>query len=452
MHPEGVKYSSTGDPKSELYYSMAHYYLRETDLCTMFTPRHFLLLRYITLGLLVWSVNTIAKTIDIDYHVSFLPEEKAAKVLIKIEDVSLVNAIDFNIKNSLCYGFSSSNPLKHKSGRLVWRPISGPATLTYLCAINNERKSQHDDKAYDALITPDWTIFRGDDIVPPAKVKFAKGASSKARLWFELPSGWTGVNTGWPPIIEDKAQKLGLTGFAIDNPERIFDRPTGWIIAGKLGTRRVKIDQPTVTRIAVSAPADSGFKQMDVLTFLQFTWPQLVKVCGKSPKKILVVGADSPMWRGGLSAGNSFYVHADRPLVSENGTSTFLHELFHMCSRISGKDKSDWIAEGLAEYYSVKILHKSGGAFKQRYDKTMSALRKWAKNAGPLQVERSAGATTARAAIYFATLDQQIQKETNSEHSLDDVVHRLMKIGKVDGDDLKAAVDAVAGISIELPN
>lgn len=417
----------------------------------MLNTRHLLLLKCLILGLMVWSFNTTAKTIDIDYHVSFLPEKKAAAVSIDIDDANLVKAIDFNVKNSLCYDFSSSEPLRQKNGRLVWTPTSGPATLSYLCSIDNERTSKNDAKAYDALITPSWTIFRGDDIVPPAKVRFAKGASSDARLWFELPSGWTGVNTGWPPILDKDMKRQGLTGFIVDNPERVFDRPTGWIIAGKLGTRRVKIDSPSVTRIAVSAPKGSRFKQMDVLTFLQFTWPQLVQVCGKSPEKILVVGGDSPMWRGGLSAGNSFYVHADRPLVSENGTSTFLHELFHMCSRISGKDKSDWIAEGLAEYYAVKILHKSGGSFQQRYDRTMAALGKWAERAGPLQVKRSAGATTAKATIYFAALDQQIQTKTKGKHSLDDVVHRLMEIGKVDGDDLKDAVDMVAGINIELP-
>ncbi len=405
----------------------------------------------ITFGTMSCASDAEAKNVDIDYYVSFLPERKIAAVSIKIEDVSYVREIDFNIENSLCYDFSSSDKLTNNNGRLVWTPKKDNAELTYYCTIDNERKTQHQGKAFDALITKDWTILRGDDIVPPAIVRFAKGASTSAHLWFELPSEWNGVNTGWPPVIDDNKKKQGYRGFVIDNPERIFDRPTGWIIAGKLGTRRVKIEAPDVTRIAVSAPVDARFKQMDVLTFLQFVWPEFVKVCGKSPDKLLVVGGDSPMWRGGLSAGNSFYVHADRPLVSENGTSTFIHELFHMCTRIRGKENGDWIAEGLAEYYSVKILHKSGGSFKQRYDKTMDELREWSKSAGNLQVKRSSGATTAKAALYFASLDQEIQSTTNGKYSLDDVVHSLMQIIEVNGNDLKTSVKEVSGLVIELP-
>ncbi|MEM0909366.1 MAG: hypothetical protein AAGJ37_00210 [Pseudomonadota bacterium] len=405
----------------------------------------------LSLGLLLCSFASEAKTIGVDYHVSFVPERKIAEVSIEIDDVSEINAINFNIEKSLCYDFTGTDEVTSENGRLIWAPKSHPAKLSYQCAINNERGSKNDAVAYDAFITRDWTIFRGDDIVPPAVVRFKKGASTEARLWFELPSGWNGVNTGWPPV-SDERKINGLTGFDIDNPERIFDRPTGWIIAGKLGTRRVKIDSPNVTRIAVSAPVGSRFKQMDVLTFLQFVWPEFTEVCGKSPEKLLVVGGDSPMWRGGLSAGNSFYVHADRPLVSENGTSTFLHELFHMCSRIRGKTNSDWIAEGLAEYYSVKILHKAGGSFQQRYERTLNGLEEWGSSAKSLNVERSAGAITAKAAMYFATLDEQIQTATKGKHSLDDVVHKLMKIIEVDGDDLKQATKEVAGFNIEFPD
>ena len=51
-----------------------------------------------------------------------------------------------------------------------------------------------------------------------------------------------------------------------------------------------------------------------------------------------VVGAADPMWRGGLSASNSLFLHADRPLISENGTSTLVHELTHVITRVRGAD------------------------------------------------------------------------------------------------------------------
>src|SRR5690606_26023869 len=104
-----------------------------------------------------------------------------------------------------------------------------------------------------------------------------------------------------------------------------------------------------------------GMRRMDVLTLLTFTWPELRAVFPRDPDKLLIVGAGDPMWRGGLSAGNSLYMHADRPLVSENGTSSLLHELVHVVGRIYGKERSDWISEGLAEYYAIELLRRAGG-------------------------------------------------------------------------------------------
>ena len=43
--------------------------------------------------------------------------------------------------------------------------------------------------------------------------------------------------------------------------------------------------------------------------------------------RLLIVSAGDPMWRGGLSGPSSMFLHSDRPLISENRTSTLLHEL-----------------------------------------------------------------------------------------------------------------------------
>ncbi len=100
---------------------------------------------------------------------------------------------------------------------------------------------------------------------------------------------------------------------------------------------------------------------MDILTLLTFVWPEVQSVFPRDPKKLLIVGAGDPMWRGGLSGPNSLYMHADRPLVSENGTSSLVHELVHVFSRISDADRSDWISEGLAEYYAIELMRRAGG-------------------------------------------------------------------------------------------
>ncbi|HCP55752.1 MAG TPA: hypothetical protein DIU04_13580, partial [Pseudomonas sp.] len=113
--------------------------------------------------------------------------------------------------------------------------------------------------------------------------------------------------------------------------------------------------------VTVAAPKDEGMHRMDVLTLLTFIWPEMQSVFPRDPAKLLIVGAGDPMWRGGLSASNSYFMHADRPLVSENGTSSLVHELVHVFSRINDADKSDWISEGLAEYYAIELMRRAGG-------------------------------------------------------------------------------------------
>src|SRR3546814_10217934 len=83
------------------------------------------------------------------------------------------------------------------------------------------------------------------------------------------------------------------------------------------------------------------------------------------------------MWRGGLSGPNSLYMHADRPIVSENGTSSLVHELVHVFSRIKDSDRSDWITEGLAEYYAIELVRRAGGMSEDRYQAVREHLTKW---------------------------------------------------------------------------
>ena len=77
--------------------------------------------------------------------------------------------------------------------------------------------------------------------------------------------------------------------------------------------------------------------------------------------KLLIVGAADPMWRGSLAAHDSIYLHSGRPLVNESGSSPLVRELVHVFGRISGRQHSDWIGEGLAEYYAIELVRRAGG-------------------------------------------------------------------------------------------
>jgi predicted metalloprotease with PDZ domain len=174
--------------------------------------------------------------------------------------------------------------------------------------------------------------------------------------------------------------------------------------------------------------------------------PTLQSAFGQMPPKILLVGAGEPMWRGALSAPNSIFLHADRPLVSENGTSTLVHELVHVITRIRGRaPEDDWIAEGLAVFYAIVLMHRAGGLTDARRAIVRESLRRWSAPVKTLRTRGSKGPTTARAALWFETLDAEIRKASGGKRSLDEVVQELMQPREVGLAELRASAQKAAG-------
>ena len=152
------------------------------------------------------------------------------------------------------------------------------------------------------------------------------------------------------------------------------------------------------------------------------------------------------MWRGGLSAPRSLYVHADRPLISENATSTLLHEVMHLSLALSAGDGYDWIVEGLAEYYSLELLNRSGSISDSRYALARADLADWATRATTLCRQSSTGATTALAVGILSALDREIRDLSDGNASLDDLVRELTALGPEIGlADLTDIAERIAG-------
>lgn len=189
---------------------------------------------------------------------------------------------------------------------------------------------------------------------------------------------------------------------------------------------------------------------MDVLTLLTFIWPHAQQVFPRDPAKLLIVGAGDPMWRGGLSASNSYYMHSDRPLVSENGTSSLVHELVHVFSRIRDTDRSDWISEGIAEYYAIELMRRAGGLSEDRYHKVRAQLKRWSKDVKSLRGENSSGPMTARAVLLLQDLDKEIRQVSEGRHSLDDLTRALMRLEKASTDDVLAISESLLGAPSEV--
>ncbi|MDH4656449.1 hypothetical protein SA496_06815 [Pseudomonas sp. JS3066] len=382
----------------------------------------------LTLSAPLWA----AKKVDLDYQVRFLPESDQAEVSLVLEKGDGVRGLRFDLGDKGYYSdFKASGDWSQEDpGHGTWIPGKGKASLSYKVRISHPRG----DGRFDARMTPDWALLRGDDLVPAARLDLADGVDLVARLQFDLPKDWESVETGWP--------RIGKNRFRIDNPERMLDRPTGWILAGKLGSRRATLGNTDVT---VSAPVGEGMRRMDILTMLTFVWPHAQEVFPREPGKLLIVGANDPMWRGGLSAPNSLFMHSARPLVSENGTSSLVHELVHVLSRISDTDRSDWISEGVAEYYAIELMRRAGGLGDDRYEAIRKQLRQWSKKVDSLRGEHASGPVTARAVLLLQDLDKEIRLRTDGQRSMDDVARGLMRLDKASTKDFIEISENIMG-------
>lgn len=399
------------------------------------------LLILMLVGVQAIAVNSEELAYELTYKVTFDPSKQGALVVIGVDRGELLKHVRFTNSRNIYSNIRANGKLIIKDKQVTWELPSGTAQLSYFVTLTHER----DPGKYDAMVTEDWAVFRGDDLIPAMHTLEAPGAYSIAILDVALPDNWSSIETGW-------ARKKG-TVFSIDNPDRRFDRPTGWMIAGKVGTRRATVSG---TSIAISAPKGEHFKRMDSLVFFNFVWPEVHSAFRKTPKKLLVVGAGDPMWRGGLSAANSLFLHSDRPLVSENGTSPLLHELTHMVTRISGvateKDNDDWIAEGIAEFYSFELLYRANGMTKSRRNAIIKNLGKWGAEVKHLRKSKSSGPVTARAVVLLDELDKEIRKRSKNRYCIDNVVRDLMEIRKVTLNDLQKSAEKLIGPKVEALN
>jgi len=369
----------------------------------------------VALACLLAACSGQTRAIDDDrfgvlYTVWMKPETQSAVVKIRLSrNIPLVNWLDLAIDPERYTGFIGSGDVSIDGERVRWTPPQEDAWLQYRVELTSKRRNGE----YDGRVTPDWALFRADDLVPPFRSSFTDDTAARAKLQFELPAGWS-VETRYPRYTSGR--------FSVDDPDRKFDRPTGWLVMGEIGVRR---DTIGATDVAVAAPRGQGVRYLDILAFLRATLPHLQAVFPEFPQRLLLVSAGDPMWRGALSAPNSLYVHTDRPMISGNGTSTYLHELVHVAMSARGGPGADGIVEGLAEYYSLEILRRSDAISAERYEEAHRELAAWGEEVDSIEVDRSRGPVTARAVGMLREIDRDIREKSGGSRSLDDVVRAL---------------------------
>lgn len=390
------------------------------------------------IGIFILSATCAAASADlqydIDYTVTPVRDLGGAWVELKVQQRKrLLRELIMRMPADRISEVSGDGDVTTGGSRLTWLPPDEGGQLRWFVSINSSRGT-----AYDAYINNEWALFRAEDIIPATSTKTLKGASSNTSIRFVLPDSWSVVTQ----YAGDEQR------FAVDNPERRFDRPTGWIVMGDLGVRTETI---AGTRVKIAGPAGQGVRRLDMLALLQWNLAELTRVLPFFPDRLTVVSAGDPMWRGGLSGPMSLFLHSDRPLLSENATSTLLHESVHIGLGRRAGDGADWIVEGVAEYYSLQALRRSGTISERRFSSAMKMQERWGSEASSLCNGNSSGANTAHAVTLLGRLDLQIQKKTDEQQSLDDVIRSLaIRDGPITIAEFRETVTNTMGSSSDL--
>lgn len=371
---------------------------------------------------------------DTTYRTTFKPAADTLEVELNLAGDKLPSKVTLRVDPERHKNFRCTDPLQITAKEVIWQPQGKQSRLRYEFVVDHRRSAN----GYDSYQTDSWALFRGDKLVPSARVTAAKNLESRATLEFVLPKGWSAATP-----YASSASAEGEHRYRIDDPQRRFDQPEGWMLIGKIGVRSERIGG---VNAIVAAPEGDSARRQDTLAFINWNLPKLLEVFPEFPRRLLIVSAGDPLWRGGLSGPASLFLHSDRPLISENRTSPVLHELVHVAMGIRGDRESDWIVEGLAEFYSIQTLRRSGGISQRRYEQALESIQGWARRAPTLFAEHSNGATTARAVLVFQAADTEIRQLTNNAASLDNVARKLAaERGEVSLQHLQAVARQVAG-------
>lgn len=345
------------------------------------------------------------------YLLELRPDQPAAAARIRIvQNERNLKRLRLTMPADAYSAVSGDGGISRAGEVVTWDVPRGGGELRYRVQISHRRS----EKGYDALLGERWALFRADDVIPRTVATLRRGARASAELLLDLPSSWSAVT----PYLPDATGRLPVNDSARRHP-----RPVGWILAGEIGTR-MDVIGPTTVRIG--APRGQAAARVPMLALIRATLPVLQQELASVPAYLLVVTAGDPMWRGGLSAPNSLFVHASRPLISENGTSTLIHELVHVLAPVPAAAEHDWIDEGLAEYLSLTMLLRGHAISAERFDHAVATFRRRGAAVPSMLTRSSSGVVTARAVAIFHDVDLELAERSAGKADIFDLVKLLM--------------------------
>lgn len=310
--------------------------------------------------------------------------------------------------------FDGSGVLERRRGEILWWPEGPYADLRYVVHVNHRRAP---DKGYDSYAEDAWLVSRTTAFFPRAAVLFRRDVEpepeSRARLVLRLPAGWDSVSVH---------PSDGPNRYVVETPHQRLDHPRGWLMLGRF--RRVDRDVAGTALTIAMAPSVPLHPDR-VAQLLDETLPRLATLFDRPlPRLVIVVGPD-PMWHGGLSGEESFYMHGDRPLRSPDRTSPYLHELFHVAAPFRPGADAHWVTEGLAEYYSVELQRRIGALDEADYRRALELFAEHGVWGHDFTRTPSPALRNNSAPLVMAVLDRRIAAATNGARGLDAVVTSL---------------------------
>jgi len=374
-------------------------------------------------------------TFAIDYTVTISAKEpKIARVRWDLSGIDEVRSVRLGFQAERFDQFTASGKLEQKGGEVLWEPGQPYAHLSYRVRVDNPRGRQ---QRYDSYAASDWVITRAKALFPRISVVYddrKPPPRSRARLRFKLPSGWRVVTA---------MEAAGRDIFLPLQPGNSLDRPTGWIALGKIDVSRQEIGG---TMVEVARAPGSKLKSAELFRLYEGTLPILHKLFPRPMEQLLVVSGPDPMWHGGISGADSFYIHGDRALRTPDKTSPYLHELFHVMQPYKPEADADWIEEGLAEYYSLELQRRAGLLDATAFDRGLGYLKRYGLWNVDMTKQHDNAATNNSAPFIMHAIDQRIQRATAGKRRLDDVVALLVRGDtSVNTARFERAVERVAG-------
>lgn len=387
---------------------------RATNTCTALALVIFAILHAARFG-----AAADQPTFSIDYIVTIpATTPQIARVRWELAGIQEVRSFRLRFPAERFEAFEATGKLQPSDEGLVWTPGKPYAHLSYRVQVKHVRGQQ---LRFDSYAENTWAVTRAQDLFPRIDIDCGAGLKeppkSRARLIFRLPRGWRSAAALTP---------LGTDTYQLSEAGKILDRPRGWFALGKLELHRQEIGRTMVELARVPGAKPSA---QEIFLFLDQTLPGLKKLLYAGDGRLLVVNAPDPMWHGGISGEQSFFMHAGRPLRTPDKTSPYLHELFHILQPFRPAKDADWIQEGLAEYYSLELQRRAGLIDAAAFSRALGYFERYGLWNADLTRQQDNAATNNSAPLVMYALDQRIQRASAGKKRLDDVVAVLAQEG-----------------------